>query len=62
VAQLAGIPVAYQFSNDYRGVQGAILEGVPVPQRSSLGQSIMALARSLALEFFHIAVDGPWRD
>jgi Flp pilus assembly CpaE family ATPase len=68
-AQLAGIPVAYQFSNDYRGVQGAILEGVPVPQRSSLGQSIMALARLLApaisrhdpplrqrrfLEFFHV--------
>jgi Flp pilus assembly CpaE family ATPase len=69
VAQLAGIPIAHQFSNDYPGVQGAILEGVPVPHRSSLGQSIMALARSLApavsrhdapprqrrfLEFFHV--------
>ncbi len=70
VAQLAGLPIAHQFSNDYPGVQGAILEGVPVSQRSSLGQSIMALARSLVpatsghdahaahhrkfLEFFHV--------
>ncbi len=69
VAQLAGLPIAYQFSNDYSGVQGAILEGAPIPHRSSLGQSIMALARSLApgvsghyvharprrfLEFFHV--------
>ncbi len=69
VAQLAGLPIAQQFSNDYPGVQGAILEGVPVPHRSGLGQSIMALARSLApatsrhdaparprrfLEFFHV--------
>jgi pilus assembly protein CpaE len=69
VAQLAGLPIAHQFSNDYPGVQDAILEGTPVSQRSSLGQSIMALARSLAptvsrhdapahqrkfLEFFHV--------
>jgi pilus assembly protein CpaE len=69
VAQLAGVPIAHQFSNDYPGVQGAILEGVPVSHRSSLGQSIMALAQSLApassrheppmqqrkfLEFFHV--------
>ncbi len=69
-AQLVGIPIAHQFSNDYRGVQGAILDGVPVSHRSNLGQSIMALARSLApqpsgreaepahhrkfLEFFHV--------
>ncbi len=70
VAQLAGLPIALQFSNDYPVVQGAILEGTPVPQRSGLGQSILALARSIApsasahhapprqrkfLEFFHIA-------
>jgi len=69
VAQLAGTPISYQFSNDYPGVQDAILEGVPVSQRSGLGQSILALARSLApnlgrqetpaharkfLEFFHV--------
>jgi pilus assembly protein CpaE len=69
VAQLAGLPIAHQFSNDYPGVQGAILEGVPVSHRSNLGQSIMALARSIApaaskheapvrqrkfLEFFHV--------
>jgi pilus assembly protein CpaE len=69
-SQLVGLPIAYQFSNDYSGVQGAILDGVPVSQRSGLGQSIMALARSLApaaarheaqhvhqrkfLEFFHV--------
>jgi hypothetical protein len=69
VAQLAGLPIAHQFSNDYAGVQSAILEGVPVSHRSGLGHSIMALARSLApalsrhdaplrqrkfLEFFHV--------
>lgn len=69
VAELAGRPIAHQFSNDYAGVQGAILAGVPVPHRSSLGQSILGLARSLApaisqhiapahqrrfLEFFHV--------
>lgn len=68
VAQLAGLPIAYQFCNDYSGVQGAILDGSPVPHRSGLGQSIMALARSIApsarhdapppqrrfLEFFHV--------
>jgi pilus assembly protein CpaE len=68
-AQLAGLPVAYSFSNDYAGVQGAILDGVPVSHRSGLGHSIMALAQSLApaashheapprqrrfLEFFHV--------
>jgi Flp pilus assembly CpaE family ATPase len=69
-AQLVGMPIAHQFSNDYTGVQGAILDGVPISHRSSLGQSIMTLARSLApqasrlesepahhrkfLEFFHV--------
>jgi pilus assembly protein CpaE len=68
-AHLVGIPVAYQFSNDYCGVQTAVLEGLPVSHRSNLGQSIVALARSLApdqaariaptrqrrfLEFFHV--------
>ncbi len=70
VSQLAGVPIAHQFCNDYSGVQGAILEGTPISHRSSLGQSIMTLARSLApaapgrnglpahhrkfLEFFHV--------
>jgi len=69
-SQLVGIPIAQAFSNDYTGVQGAILDGVPVSHRSSLGHSIMTLARSLApqesrreaepvrhrkfLEFFHV--------
>jgi pilus assembly protein CpaE len=69
VAQLVGLPVAHRFSNDYPGVQHAILDGAPVSYRSSLGHSIMNLARSLApdavrheapvehrkfLEFFHV--------
>jgi len=69
VAQLVGLPIALQFCNDYTGVQGAILDGAPISQRSGLGQSIMALAGSLApavschdaplrqrrfLEFFHV--------
>jgi Flp pilus assembly CpaE family ATPase len=69
-SQLVGLPIAHKFSNDYPGVQGAILDGVPVSHSSSLGQSIMTLARSLApavswadsppahqrkfLEFFHV--------
>ncbi len=47
VAQLVGLPIAHRFSNDYSSVQSAILDGTPVPYRSSLGQSIMDLARSL---------------
>jgi hypothetical protein len=47
-SQMVGLPIAHTFSNDYPGVQGAILDGVPISQRSSLGQSIMTLARSLA--------------
>ena len=69
-SHLVGLPIAHRFSNDYPGVQDAILDGVPVSHRSSLGQSIMTLARSLApavsrvdsppahqrkfLEFFHV--------
>jgi len=47
-SQLVGIPIAQQFSNDYVAVQGAILNGVAVSHRSDLGQSIMALAQSIA--------------
>jgi len=69
-AQLVGMPIALQFSNDYAGVPGAILDGAPVSQRSSVGHSIMTLARSITpeasqaqsepvrprkfLEFFHV--------
>jgi Flp pilus assembly CpaE family ATPase len=48
VAATVGIPVAYQFPNDYKGVQTAILEAVPVIGDTELGRSIMGLARSLA--------------
>ena len=70
VARLVGLPIAHRFLNDYPLVQSAILEGTPVSNRSSLGQTIMDLARSLApdarrrepgpvhhrkfLEFFHV--------
>ncbi len=70
VARLVGLPIAHRFSNDYPVVQTAILEGTPVSHGSSLGQSILTLARSLApdqtkrettplehrrfLEFFHV--------
>lgn len=75
VERLVGMHIAYRFANDYPVVQNAILEGAPVPHRSSLGQSIMDLARSLApestgrkaapaehrkfLEFFHVP---SWQD
>jgi pilus assembly protein CpaE len=69
VAQLVGIPVSYSFPNDYRRVQSSILGASPVSHDSDLGESILALARSLAthpvskeapvrrkfLEFFHVA-------
>lgn len=70
VAQLVGMPIAHRFSNDYPVVQNAILDAAPVSCRSSLGQSILDLARSMApdavkrepasmehrkfLEFFHV--------
>ena len=62
------MPIALQFSNDY--TSGAILDGAPVSQRSSVGHSIMTPARSITpeasqaqsepvrprkfLEFFHV--------
>jgi pilus assembly protein CpaE len=68
VEKTVGIPVNYSFSNDYRGVQDAILRASPVPQGSELGDNILNLAHSLAphtelkqtshrrkfLQFFHI--------
>jgi pilus assembly protein CpaE len=48
VAQLAGLPIAQQFCNDYSGVQSSILDGLPVAQNSNLGKNIIALAQSLA--------------
>ena len=48
VAKLVGVPVAFTFSNDYAGVQGAILNAAPVPHESPLGQSILNLAHSMA--------------
>ena len=48
VEKLVGLPVAYSFSNDYAGVQGAILNATPVSHESPLGQSIMNLAQSMA--------------
>ena len=48
VAKLVGLPVAYSFSNDYAGVQGAILNATPVSHGSDLGQSILNLAHSMA--------------
>ena len=69
VERLVGMRISYRFSNDYAVVQNSILEGTPVSHHSSLGHSIMELARSLApdgsrpyppvehrrfLEFFHV--------
>ncbi|MGA2215596.1 MAG: hypothetical protein ABSH31_20150 [Bryobacteraceae bacterium] len=70
IAQLVGLPIEHEFTNDYSGVQSAMLNGVPVPHQSGLGKSILALAQSIApaaarrdvppshqhkfLEFFHV--------
>jgi pilus assembly protein CpaE len=68
VEKTVGIPVSYSFSNDYPGVQKAILRASPVSQGSDLGESILNLAHSLVphrepietshrrkfLKFFHI--------
>ena len=48
VAKLVGLPVAYSFSNDYAGVQGAILNATPISHETDLGQSILNLAQSMA--------------
>jgi Flp pilus assembly CpaE family ATPase len=69
VANLVGLPISITFSNDYAGVEAAILEASPISRESGLGQSILNLAHSLAphvgptespkrrkvLEFFHIS-------
>ena len=68
LVRLVGLPLSFIFSNDYVGVDRAILNGSPVAQESELGQSIMNLARSLTshsepvevskprkfLQFFHV--------
>ena len=68
VEKTVGIPVSHSFSNDYPGVQKAILRASPVSQGSELGESILNLAHSLVphrepietshrrkfLKFFHI--------
>jgi len=68
LVRLVGLPLSFIFSNDYVGVDRAILNGRPVAQESELGQSIMNLARSLTshsepgeiskqrkfLQFFHV--------
>ena len=73
VEKAIGIPVSHSFSNDYRGVQDAILQASPVPRKSDLGESILNLAKSLApqeeakpashqhkfLQFFHIPHEQP---
>lgn len=47
VARIVGLPVAFTFSNDYNGVEKAILRGSPVARSSDLGHGILNLARSL---------------
>jgi len=59
VERLVGLRIAYRFSNDYSVVQSAILDGAPVSGRTSLGQSIMDLARSLAPDQSHHAASAP---
>ena len=68
VEDTVGIPVSHSFSNDYKGVQNAILNASPVTHGSELGESILNLAHSLGphkepkrtsrsrkfLQFFHI--------
>jgi hypothetical protein len=49
VEKTVGIPVSHSFSNDYPGVQKAILGATPVSQGSDLGESILNLAHSLVL-------------
>jgi Flp pilus assembly CpaE family ATPase len=69
VCRSVGLPLAFTFSNDYVGVERAILNGSPVSHESELGHSILNLAQSLTphllkptetskprrfLEFFHV--------
>ncbi len=69
VVRTVGLPLAFTFSNDYAGVEKAIVNSRPVGRDSDLGHSILDLARSLTphpeqkettkrrkfLEFFHVA-------
>ena len=48
IEALVGIPVSFTFSNDYRGVQGAIINASPLSHDSELGKSVLDLAHSLA--------------
>jgi pilus assembly protein CpaE len=68
VVRTVGLPLAFTFSNDYAGVEKAIINGKPVGRDSELGHSILNLARSITpqlepkestkrrrfLEFFHV--------
>jgi Flp pilus assembly CpaE family ATPase len=68
VVQLVGLPLSFTFSNDYTGVDKAIIDGRPVAPETELGSSILNLAQSLTpqlevketskprkfLEFFHV--------
>ena len=47
VEQQVGIPISHSFSNDYAGVQAAILRASPVSKGSKLGDSLLDLAQSL---------------
>ncbi|MGA2213761.1 MAG: hypothetical protein ABSH31_10845, partial [Bryobacteraceae bacterium] len=47
-SRLNGLTIEHDFPNDYSDVQDATLKGVPVPQQSGLGKSILALAQSIA--------------
>jgi len=47
VEKTVGIPISHSFSNDYEGVQKAILRASPVSQTSELGKSILNFARTL---------------
>src|SRR5438552_2854362 len=48
VEKAVGIPVSHSFSNDYQGVQNAVLRASPVLQGSKLGECILSLVHSLA--------------
>ena len=68
---MVGLPVNISFSNDYDGVERAIMAGNPIARDSGLGQSVLNLAHSLVpnlpvkepskhrsfLEFFRVPRD-----
>jgi len=51
VAKLVGTPISFNLSNDYRGVQGSILNASPLAHDSELGKEILNLAHCLAPQF-----------